>query len=248
VTELWHAAKTVDEYPPDPPESLMLARRYRELVRYGFGTNRRSMQAEIGSSEIGWECDRRIAYRLSGAPVTNPGDPMAAIFGTGLHLWMAQEFDRFNTRRFRYLVEYGCTYRDVLGHGDLFDLDTATVTDWKTTTIAKIRSMRRQGVPAGYVVQVQHNAAALAADGWQPQAVALNFFPKDSTLDNSWVWRAVINRQLVDTAIDRVNRLRGTDPATVPASPGRHCAFCAQYDAHTTDLSRSCPATRGGRR
>jgi hypothetical protein len=248
VTELWHAAKSVDEYPPDPPESLMLARRYRELVRHSFSTDRRSLQSEIGSSEIGWECDRRLAYRLSGAAVTNPGDPMAAIFGTGLHLWLSREFDRINSRRFRYLVEYGCTYRGVLGHGDLFDLETATVVDWKSTTIAKIRSMRRSEVPAYYVVQIQHNAAALAADGWQPQAVALKFFPKDSTLDNSWLWRSVPDRAVVDTAIDRVDRLRNTDPAVVPATPGRHCAFCAQYDKDSTDLSRSCPATKGNKR
>jgi PD-(D/E)XK nuclease superfamily len=246
VTALWHAAAPVSDLPPDPPEAAELAQRYRELVRYGSDTSERSRQREIGASEIGWECDRRVAYRLAGTPATNRTDPLRALMGSGTHLWLAATFARFNSRHVRFLVEYGCTYRGVTGHGDLYDIANGTVVDWKTTTAANIRAFRRGSVPPYSVVQVQHNAAALAADGWQPRAVALAYLPTDSTLDNSWVWRGEVDPALVDAAIDRVDRLRGVDPATVPARPGRHCAYCHQYNANATDLTRSCPATTNG--
>lgn len=246
MTAPWHAAKPPG--PVDPPMDAQtegLARLYRELVRHSFDNDDRSLQSEIGSSEIGWECDRRIAYKLAGRPTLNVGDPMRAIIGTGFHMWMASKFVKFNRRRIRYLVEYPCVYRDIPGHGDLFDLDTGTVTDWKTTSVAKIREMRRRGVPSYYEVQTQHNAAALRDNGFRAVQVCLKFFPIDSVLDNSWAWRAAADPRPADAAIDRIDRLRGVDPAVVAAHPGRHCSFCDQYDPNSTDLSWSCPAKKG---
>ena len=247
MTALWHAAKVPGELdPPMDPAAQRLTDHYVREMRYGFDNDERALQSDIGSSEIGWECDRRIAYKLAGRPRLNFSDPLRAIIGTGFHLWQAQKFRWLNRiRGGRYAVEYACSYRDIPGHGDLYDYVTSTVTDWKTTKLATIREMQRRGVPSYYVVQVQHNATALWAEGLEPKQVSLVFFPIDSVLDRTWTWRGEPNKALVDAAIDRVDRLRGVDPAYVPAHTGRHCGYCSQYDPNSTDLSWSCPAKKG---
>src|SRR5262245_11881364 len=60
-----------------------------ESVRWYERQNPRAAQLELGPSEIGDPCDRRIGYRLAGIPAVNTEfDPFPSIVGTALHSWL----------------------------------------------------------------------------------------------------------------------------------------------------------------
>lgn len=228
-------------------EGYALSRSLISLVQLAYSTDARSRQVEIGSSEIGWACPRRVAYRLAGTPRVNDTDPMKLMLGSGLHLYLAEKFRVLDPQDRRFLIEYPCVYRDVPGHGDLYDRFTRTVIDWKSTSKARINEMRKKGVPGYYSTQVQHNAMALRAQGEDVQAVALMFFPTDSTLTNAWAWVSKVDPRVADEAVDRINQLRGSDPASVACVPDRFCGWCAHYKPGSTDLSVACDAKKGSR-
>ncbi len=247
----WKAAQPYEEQPEDP-YARYLRLQHVDDIREEFVGSGRSGQVAIGSSEIGWECDRRLSYRLHGALKSNYTDPVRAITGTGWHLWLAATHERINARLggHRYKVEYGCTYRNVLGHGDLYDRRLQVVTDWKTTKKERIRKMRQANqVPAYYKVQVNHNAVALRVEQYEdPIVVELMFIPIDGQLESdSWSWVDYADHALVDRAIDRVDALRLIPPEDAAIHPGRDCGFCSYYDPKSQDPSRACNAKRGKR-
>ena len=242
----WHAARSYE-----PPEENTYATYLRDEhlsnISAAFRTSSRSGQVAIGSSEIGWECDRRLAYRLHGVPVVNHSDPTKAITGTGWHLWMENVY-RAAMDTYRYRVEYECRYRNVVGHGDLYDRQRRVAFDWKTSTKDRIRTLRRNGVPHQYYVQVNHNALALQVQQFeQPSYVALMFIATDGALTDSWLWLDEPNFAVVDHAIDRVERLRLVPPEQAEMNPSRDCGYCRWYDPQSTDPTKSCNARKGKR-
>jgi hypothetical protein len=238
--------------PPEPVvspvkvdvEAYALGAVYRTLIAIGAATAPRSVQRSIGSSELGYACERRLAYRLSGTPTVNVRDPLASMMGTGFHAVLADTFTRLNETLTpgRFLIETPVVYRDIPGTCDLYDRETATVVDWKTSTLDKISHMPGQGVAANYQVQGQTYAAGLAARGEDVRHVALMFFPRDGKrLDQAWMWRTRFDRAVADVAVDRLETLRGKDPAAVAATPDRLCGWCSHYLPGSTDLSVGCP-------
>lgn len=226
-------------------EARELLSTYLTLIDLAAVTGTRAKQIAIGASEIGWECDRRIAYRLCNTGASNHSDPMRLIVGTGVHLWLAERLRDLNGGSGRFLIEYDCVYRDIPGHGDLYDRFTRTAIDWKTTSKTRIKEMVRTGEPVmQYQVQIQHNAAALLDQGEDPARVALIFLARDGGLDDSWAWVTTPDRLTVDDAIDRIGRLEGTDPAQVRCTPGKDCGYCRYYNPKSTDLSWSCNAQK----
>ncbi|GAA2178496.1 hypothetical protein GCM10009785_01280 [Brooklawnia cerclae] len=103
----------------------------------------RSQQTEIGPSEVGIECDRRLAYKLLKFPEPER-DNWKATVGTAVHAWMEEVFDAYNLAhpefggQERYLIENRVSAGVVPhldyqleGNCDLYDRVTATVVDWK---------------------------------------------------------------------------------------------------------------------
>ena len=57
----------------------------------------RSRQREIGPSEVGEPCLRRLAYKVAGTEPTNDGgDPWRPVVGTAAHAWLADSLDLAN--------------------------------------------------------------------------------------------------------------------------------------------------------
>jgi hypothetical protein len=224
-------------------EAYALGMVYRTFIEVAAALAPRSQQNVIGSSELGHLCDRRMVYKLRATPVTNRKDPLVSLIGTGFHAVMADGFAQINAVvGQRFLIETKVTYRGVPGTCDLYDRETRTVVDWKTSTVDKIGHMRAQGPASNYIVQVQCYAAGLAARGEDVAQVALVFVPRDGkSLDQIWVWRAKFDSSIADAAIDRMEALRGKAAASVPASPDRLCGWCSHYLPGSTDLSIGCP-------
>lgn len=232
----------VKDVPVVDPEAYALGAVYRTLIGLGSTLAPRSQQRALGFSELGYACERRIAYRLAGTPVTNRRDPLASLLGTGFHSVVADTFRQLSpVTGSRFLVETPVEYRGIPGTCDLYDREARTVVDWKTSTVDRIRRTRAEGVKANYQVQVHGYAAGLAARGEDVRHVALVFVPRDGNLDELHVWRERYSQTVADTAVDRMESLRGKDPASVKHLPDNLCGWCNHHLPGSTDLSVGCP-------
>jgi hypothetical protein len=238
----WTTAGPPVELPAvhDPDADVLLGQMVG-LIQLGAATSPRSVQSSIGSSEAGYACDRRIAYKLAGARRANLDDPVRTLVGLGLHLALAELFGRLADGSQRFWTGVKVLYRDIPGELDVYDRFTGTVIDFKSSTKAKIARLRRDGPPKHGPVQVQLYGAGLSCLGEQPRAVALLYLPIDGTLADAWLWRAPFNQRIADEAVDRIERLRGKDPSAVDAHPDRLCPWCAHFRPGSTDLALGCP-------
>lgn len=238
-------SEPVVETPTVDPISLVLADALRELIWTGVRSAPRSMQTAAGMSEIGADCDRQLAYKVAGIPPSNlGGDPMPVIIGTGFHLHMEAIFSKLDPRR--WLVETPVEYEGIPGTCDLYDRRRKTVFDWKSTSKAKLRQLRKDGPPRRVQTQIQLYGAAMAARGEDVTRVALVYVPRDGSLDDLWVWHAAPDQALVDNAVERYRAIANAarlhnDPGEVPAQPSRMCGYCDHFLPGSTDLTRGCP-------
>lgn len=235
-------ARTEKTAPPLDPEAHALGAVYRTLIPLGARYAPRAQQRALGFSELGYSCERRSAYRMADTPPVNHRDPLASIIGTGFHHVMAATFGQlaplFGSR---FLVETPVEYRGIPGTCDLYDRDLKTVVDWKTSTVERIRRTRVEGVKGNHRVQVHGYGAGLSAVGEDVRRVALIYVPRDGDLDDLYVHRERFDESIVDVAIDRMETLRGKDPATVKPLPDNMCGWCNYYLPRSTDLSVGCP-------
>jgi hypothetical protein len=232
--------------PTIDPDALALGKLLATFIAMGATLDDRSRQVEIGSSEVGWPCDRRVVYKISGVAPANPdGDPLRRLIGTGVHLALAGVFRLLDSGHGFFLVEFPVRYRDIPGTADLVFRHGNVVIDWKTAKKEKITRIKREGPPRHYVVQAMLYAAALRAMGYQITHVAIAWLPIDidhtEGLDKLYVWRAPFNQALADDAVDRIERLSGKRPSQVDPRPDRLCRFCAHYDPNSTNLDAACP-------
>jgi len=222
------------------PQAAILGAALASQIEHGLATSSRSRQREIGASEIGFACGRRLSYRLHGTAKTNFTDPMKLMTGLGVHTVLAEIY----AANPRYLVEHPVTFRGIRGTLDLYDRGTATVIDWKTTSKSRLASYAKQGPPMHYVTQINIYAAALMEQGFLVSRVALAFLPSDGALSNLWVWLAEPDKRVALDAADRVEALRHLEPSNVDAKPDRYCGWCDYYLPTSTDLSIGCPGTK----
>lgn len=81
-----------DEY------STVLAERIGQFIIDADKNAGRSQQKAIGPSEVGEPCERQLSYKMLDWPESNDSrDPIAAIIGTGFHMWMAAQFEARQT-------------------------------------------------------------------------------------------------------------------------------------------------------
>lgn len=217
-------------------------------------SNPRALQARTGASEIGFQCPRRVAYRIAGTPIVNLPDPLKAMFGTAMHQLIAERLALLDPGGGRYLIEHEVEYRGVLGHVDLFDRARHRLIDWKTTSKRNLTRYRREGISPNYEAQAQIYAAGLAAQGERVDTVALVFIPRDGELDDVWSWTASPDRDRADKAIDHYLELerelrqptsttdpRPAGPAGIPANPSNLCRYCPNYRTTANNLAVACP-------
>lgn len=240
----------VDPVPATEPEpvldpiGMVLADHLRELIYTGATTSERSLQSEVGISEIGEPCERQLAYKIAGTPPVNVDpDPMPSIMGTGFHLNVQHMIERLDPRR--YLTEAKVNYHGIPGTVDLYDRRRRTVIDWKSTSKSKIRRLRIDGPPLRAQIQVQIYAAALAELGETPERVALAYVPRDGSLEDIWVWTEVLQPEVAARWVRRFEVLTetvvaGKSPAEINAAPSRLCTYCPHHSPTSTDLARGC--------
>jgi hypothetical protein len=241
--------------------SQALAERIGQFIVESDAASARSQQAAIGPSEVGEPCERALSYKLLDWPEANSArDPIAAIIGTGFHMWMAEAFQARNANG-RYKIEQRVTVREgytdaaaLTGSADLFDLLTALNYDWKLVGTSSHDKYRRQGPGAKYRIQAHLYGLGQENAGQEPTRVVVVFVGRYHEL-KVHVWSEPYDRQVALDALARLDRIRqqliDLDPeanperwSQIPTSDQATCRFCPWLKPGSTDLSAGCPGSK----
>ena len=174
----------------------------------------RTLQASIGPSEIGNECSRAILHKLAGTPDPRAGEAAwRPAVGTAIHAQLEQWFKAEAVGNdgpwiVEQRVEIGeHAGQQIGGTCDLYDIDRATVIDWKSASASKLKAYRANGPSETYRIQAHlYGLGVLRTLGHVPAHVAVAWLPRDGELRDMHVWSEPWNPQ---TALDALNRLDG---------------------------------------
>lgn len=205
--------------------------------------NPRGHQVQIGPSEIGDPCSRRLAYRLAGIAPCNQPDNWPAIVGTATHSWLQQAVEHSSSAE-EFITEATLSIDQfVEGHSDLYWRSQATVIDWKTMGPDKIKKARKDGPDAGYVIQAHIYGYGFEQAGYPVKKVALACLSRAGWLRDMYIWYADYDRSIAEAALTRLydlarvvldlgvlNESHGHRWEQVPAHPSNNCGWCPYYD------------------
>lgn len=217
----------------------------RDIVRQHELQKPRAQQTEIGPSEAGTPCSRKLAYKLLGTPASNPpSDPWAAIIGTSVHAYLDEVFkgnDRWITDKHVTLPGY------MGGTLDLYDTETKTVIDHKVVGKTSMDRFKRDGISAQYETQVHLYAAGLIVEGYEVENVAVVFWSRTGALRDAQYWQAPYDEKKVEAALARLDAIKyltdtqGADALPLIPATESHCYFCSYYLPGATDVKENCP-------
>ena len=188
---------------------------YREVIRDSEEARPRSQQLAIGASGVGTPCDRLLLYRLARAYGFNLFS-WPAFVGSAVHERIASAFEFADDGRYLIEQEVTCGYlpdgSEVKGHCDLYDTDTDTVVDWKTTSAASIKQIRAKVFSGScpseqYRIQAHLYGAGMVMMGKRPKRVSLMFVPTSGNLTYAVEWSEAFDPQVVVAAFNRMQTL-----------------------------------------
>lgn len=232
------------------------------LVEWTDANAARSLQVEIGPSEMGNPCDQQIARRLANMPQVNFRiDPWPAIMGTAVHQWLEKAVARYQkdfpeptpVRKWETEVELPIDAM-INGHTDLYTHEHDVV-DWKTAGPDRFATMRKHGPPPWYKIQCHLYGYAHEQAGRPVRDVVLAFLPRAGKLKDMFLWREKYDRRIAVEAIRRTYKIGEDaiaagvleDPqnwALVPTLPGEycwHCPFFVDRPAEYAPDALGCP-------
>lgn len=231
--------------------SQSLAKELADIITNAGIYSPRSQQVYIGPSEVGQECTRRLAYKLLDWEKVNvtSGGNWAAQVGTAIHSHLEGIFSKMPER---YEVEQKVQIRaNLSGTIDLFDKETGSVLDWKTTSPAGVKSKRSEGASKQNIVQVMLYAYGKAQQGVQVNNVGLIFLPTGGSIQDMYIELHPYDEQIALDALKRLDSvyelLTTVDveksPAmwdVIPKVPSRLCMYCPYFRPFSDDPSKAC--------
>ncbi len=239
----------------EPPSTI--ATLHGILTDYQNNSDR-SQQVEIGPSEIGVPCDRRLAYRLHGKAENQDGClKWAALQGTAMHELIAKALQADNERlgRQRWRIEHE-VWPDptVKGHSDALDTDNdaMTVIDWKLTGKSRLDTYRRKGPGDQYEKQAHLYGLGYQRAGFPVRFIRIVFLPRTHDFNDAYEWTAPYSRTVAEAALDRMYGLMeklhdvnaSADPHVweqIPATPSDDCRYCPYFRRGGPADGTGCP-------
>lgn len=239
---------------PPPKPKHWLTEPVTEIIMGRYHQTPRHLQVEIGPSEIGEDCARKLAYKIMREPVTNSGsDPLPSIVGTAAHTWMEGALQLHNERigRTRYIMEAELTIvPGMIGHCDCLDCDTWTVLDWKFPGTTQMKKYRADGPSHQYRAQAHLYGMGWIKKGAPIREVAIVFLPRGGFLKDMYIWSEPYDQSIADRALERyynITELAVTmdvehqpeNYARFPIVNGHNCTYCDWFNPAAKD-ARSC--------
>lgn len=219
----------------------------------------RSQQKQIGPSELGTPCARRIGYKLLDVEPSNPRKAAwKPTVGTAVHAWLEQAIGRQNERGIeRFYLEERVTVGqvggvDISGSCDLYDRVTATVIDWKIVGEAALRRYRKNQSPGGqYRAQAHLYGRGFTSLDLPVDTVAVMFLPQNGDLSDAYFWHEPYDEQIALDALNKANGVAaltaGFGPNALQALPTAeaYCTYCPWFRPGSTDVTEGCPGDPG---
>lgn len=191
--------------------TVPLPEHLRSLIVDGHKQHPRSQQTQLGPSEVGHPCDRRLAYGLLEAPKCNSfDDPLPSIVGTGMHAQLEELAHRENARLGwpRYLLERRVEVRRGLtGSCDLYDVQEQHVWDWKGPSTSRLKHYRDHGPSQVYRVQAHLYGRGYRNAGFPVRTVGIAFLPRGGWLKDARAWTEPYDDDLVEATLARMDRV-----------------------------------------
>lgn len=212
------------------------------MVRWYEEFTPRKMQMGLGPSDLGIECDRRLAYKVAGITGYNMGDPWAAFVGSSIHTRLEMVIKKYAAENGgAWLIEERIVVDPLIrGRADLV-LDDMVI-DIKSASPDVMKKLPDTGPRASYLPQIHAYAKGLNDHGRKITKVAFVFVPRSGRLDDMYVWADEYRPEIAEKAIRRVyafaRRLKEIDILahpdlweTVPAKPDfLWCQYCALFN------------------
>lgn len=216
----------------------------------------RSRQTALGPSEVGVECQRALAYRLLHTPEKRDDRlPWAPFIGTAVHAAIAEALEAENARlgRERWIVERRVEAApDLAGSCDAYDVDNATVVDWK---VLGDKSLARLPVEMSPEYETQAHIYGLGYEnaGHSVRWVRICMLTRSShDFRQSREWTRPYDRGIAERALARLTetkklitglRLAQGDAgwADVPASSSKPCSWCRYFKSGPAPVRAGCP-------
>jgi hypothetical protein len=239
----------------DKPRQHRLTGPITELIMHKYRGTPRHVQREIGPSEIGEDCLRKLAYKIMDEPATaDGGDPLPSIIGTAAHTWMEDACRLWNEHlgRTRYIAEAKFEIVPGMpGHCDCYDCDTDTVIDWKFPGTSKMKEYKDNGPSYQYRAQAHLYGKGWAALGAPVSEVAIVFLPRGGLLSGMHIWSEPFSLPTAEQALQRyydVTELAvALDVETfpqnyklIPRVTGHNCTYCTWFKPGD-ESGRGCP-------
>ncbi|MGW0039852.1 hypothetical protein [Gordonia sp. NPDC003376] len=185
----------------------------KQMIIDGSAGEERSQQRDLGPSEVGTPCLRKLALKLYGAPHTSRGsDPLPSVVGTGAHAMVQAYAEADNARRIahgdgmRWMAEQRVTVRQGLaGTCDLLDLQTFTVIDWKFPGQSRFDHYKRHGPSEVYRRQAHLYGRGWCNRGIPVQRVGICFLPRGGQLKHAHLWTEPFDDAVVDETLARLD-------------------------------------------
>lgn len=248
----------MDGAPVMSPDALALKDELTAMIVRAERNRPRSKQVELGPSDLGSACDRRIGYKIAEIPEVNGFmDPWTVFVGSAIHDRLQTSIDGFSSvDGHRYKTEMSAPLDPLIpAHVDLYDVQRKWVIDHKSTTSDALKKLREGGeINPGYQIQVQLYGLALTQLGYPVEKVALAFYPRAGRLRDLFCWVGDF-----DPDVARVAWQRPYDIATllteldvlavpsrwsqVPAVSSNMCGLCPWYDPNRLEPAdhTGCP-------
>lgn len=244
----------------DEVSRLLKAEAKKKIVDYD-SQRPRSMQTELGPSELADPCERKLAFKVSRAGSKNSGaSRRAAIIGTAAHDMMeralADDPDWVVEKRVQiggvtagksdalWLPFKELIYRESLP--PIVRIVDGIVVDWKfpgDTTVTKVKRDGHPGVQ--YEGQAHSYAKGWAEKGYPVKYVAIAFLSKNME-DKDLIWIDYYDEEKAQKVLDRYVGIRddvraGRKPIDFPKTTGRNCIYCPYFGTRSDEeTGRGC--------
>lgn len=245
----------------DDPQGDTVRAAYLHVIHDTILNHPRSLQKAIGPSEIGIECDRRLAYKLLDKPERHQAPAWLPTIGTGVHSWLEEAFDQAATAQHiatgggpeEWLTENRVTVGELPGLGpisgncDLFHRPTGTVIDHKIIGPGPLKKYKAAGPSQQYRIQAHLYGQGYADAGHTVRRVMIAFLPRNGQLSDAYLWSEPWNPQIAADALARLERINNAvmtvGDRLLPVLPtsDAHCGFCPWFRPGSTDLTTGCP-------
>jgi hypothetical protein len=254
---------------PEPVIAAAVKSEFTTMLIWSEQHTPRSQQVNIGPSELGVECTRRLAYRVMGLSKDglnqDMADPWPAFVGSAIHTRVedaVKAYQRAHPHAPDWSIEeFVQADENIKGRAD-FNRDNVLV-DLKSAGKDVMDKVKKLGPPLKYRVQQMIYAKGLRDKGKDIQYICLAFVPRSGWLRDMYVWAEPYDEALALDYIGRpyriATRLNAMDIENnperwndVPAAPSYECTYCPMYDKYLpVELGandKGCPGYQPGRK